>query len=171
MNAQKGPFPRETTILLLSLSLVDQLTKLAAIEWLRGAPPRIYLGDLFRLQYAENPGAFLSLGSSMPPAIRFWVFSVAVGAFLLGCVVYLYRSRDQDRLSSIGLAIITSGGISNLIDRLFRPGGRVIDFMNVGIGDLRTGIFNVADMAIMLGVGMMLWSSLRAARHSEREQR
>lgn len=168
VNPPRGPFPKETTFLLLTLLLLDQGTKLIAIDQLRSAPSRSYLWDTFRLQYAENPGAFLSLGSTLTPQARFWVFSILVGGFLLGCLMYLYRNRTQDRLSSRGLAIITAGGISNLIDRLFRPGGRVIDFMNMGVGDLRTGIFNVADMAIMAGVALMLWSSFTSSRESRK---
>jgi signal peptidase II len=55
----------------------------------------------------------------------------------------------------LGLAFLWAGGVSNLADRVAR-GGRVVDFLNVGVGPLRTGIFNVADMAIMLGVALVL---------------
>jgi signal peptidase II len=61
----------------------------------------------------------------------------------------------------VALALVAGGGISNLIDRLLYN-GRVTDFLNVGIGSLRTGIFNVADMAIMAGALLLLWK-LRAA--------
>jgi signal peptidase II len=53
------------------------------------------------------------------------------------------------------LALVAGGGISNLIDRLLYN-GRVTDFLNVGIGGVRTGIFNVADMAIMAGALLLL---------------
>lgn len=52
-----------------------------------------------------------------------------------------------------GTALFVTGGALNLADRIVR--GSVVDFMNVGIGPVRTGIFNVADMAIMLGLAMM----------------
>jgi signal peptidase II len=55
----------------------------------------------------------------------------------------------------VSVALIVGGGVSNLVDRL-RYGGYVVDFLNVGIGPVRTGIFNVADMAIMVGV--VLWA-------------
>ena len=48
-----------------------------------------------------------------------------------------------------------AGGIGNLIDRVFH-GGLVIDFLNMGIGPVRTGIFNVADMAIMAGFALLI---------------
>jgi signal peptidase II len=57
----------------------------------------------------------------------------------------------------VSVALIVGGGVSNLIDRL-RYGGYVVDFLNVGIGPVRTGIFNVADMAIMVGVVMWAFS-------------
>ena len=53
-----------------------------------------------------------------------------------------------------------SGGISNMIDRVLS--GAVIDFMNIGIGNLRTGIFNVADMAIMAGLFLVVIAHLGA---------
>jgi signal peptidase II len=60
-----------------------------------------------------------------------------------------------DRWSVTGLTLLAAGGASNWADRVVH--GRVIDFMNVGIGPLRTGIFNVADVAIMLGVALLLF--------------
>jgi signal peptidase II len=55
----------------------------------------------------------------------------------------------------LAVVLLLAGGIGNLIDRLFH-GGLVIDFLNVGIGPLRTGIFNVADVAIMAGFGILI---------------
>ena len=56
----------------------------------------------------------------------------------------------------VGLALYFAGGASNLVDRVMH--GSVIDFMNVGVGPLRTGIFNVADMAILLGVAIFVFT-------------
>jgi signal peptidase II len=53
-----------------------------------------------------------------------------------------------------GLALLIGGGVSNLVDRISR--GAVVDFLNLGIGSLRTGIFNVADMAIMSGIALLI---------------
>jgi signal peptidase II len=65
------------------------------------------------------------------------------------------------RRALLGVALFVAGGASNLVDRIAY--GMVIDFMNVGIGSLRTGIFNVADMAIMLGAGILVLESYRPA--------
>jgi signal peptidase II len=56
---------------------------------------------------------------------------------------------------TLGMALIWGGGVSNFADRILSD-GRVVDFLNLGIGSLRTGIFNVADVAIMAGVGLLI---------------
>jgi signal peptidase II len=66
----------------------------------------------------------------------------------------------------VALALVAGGGISNLIDRLLYD-GRVTDFLNVGIGGVRTGIFNVADMAIMAGA-LLLLVNMRASKADEK---
>lgn len=138
--------------------IVDQLTKVWAIQSLKEAPTYRFLGDTFRLQYAENPGAFLSLGAGLSPTMRFLVLTIIVAFFLVAATVYLFRSPQMGTARAIGLSLLIGGGISNLIDRAFREGGRVIDFLNLGVGDLRTGIFNIADIAIMAGIALVFFS-------------
>lgn len=122
-----------------------------------------YAGDMFRLQYAENTGAFLSLGASLPDHWRRWLFTILTGVFLLGLVVYLLMSKTLTRAAVVCLALVCAGGIGNLIDRIAYD-GRVVDFLNVGIGPLRTGIFNVADMAITFGALLLLLENFRAGK-------
>jgi signal peptidase II len=59
----------------------------------------------------------------------------------------------------VGWSLVIGGGASNLIDRLVRD-GRVVDFLRIGIGELRTGVFNVADAAIVLGLACLFASAL-----------
>jgi signal peptidase II len=133
----------------------DQATKALAEHSLPRDQPWSYLGDTLRLQVAYNYGAFLSLGDSLPPQLRQGLLSIGVACVLLGILVYLLRSQKVDQRTVLALSLVVAGGVSNLIDRL-RFDGYVVDFLNVGIGPVRTGIFNVADMAIMLGVAMLL---------------
>ncbi|MFA7061088.1 MAG: signal peptidase II [Pedobacter sp.] len=112
---------------------------------------------------AENPGAFLSLGAGSPESIRFWVFTLIVGLILAGLLVYLLTSKNNSRARIISLSLVLGGGIGNLIDRVFNE-GRVIDFMNIGIGSLRSGVFNVADIAISCGVVWLCVNSLRVCK-------
>lgn len=133
----------------------DQVTKLIATDTLKGGPTRTYLGDTFRLAWATNDGAFLSLGSTLPPTARYWVLTVGVGALLLGLAVHALRNAQLDGKQIAAYGLIVSGGFSNWVDRA-RFGGVVVDFMNVGLGPVRSGIFNVADLAILAGIGMLL---------------
>ena len=64
-------------------------------------------------------------------------------------LVILARRRKSNDLAKFGLTLFVAGGASNWIDRIMR--GSVVDFLNVGVGPVRTGIFNVADVAIVLG--------------------
>lgn len=147
-------------LILLGSVGCDQITKQVAIAELRHEPAQSFLGDTFRLAYAENPGAFLGLGGRLPASAQFWILTVAVGALLLGMAVHLFMSKKLDKLQTIALSLIVGGGVSNWIDRLLNE-GRVVDFLNMGIGSLRTGIFNVADVAIMAGAAVLIVSSFR----------
>ena len=139
----------------------DQGTKSLAQNHLSRTEPILLLDGVVRLQLTENSGAFLSLGAGLPETVQYWVFTVLVGALLIGVAVYLLRESHRIRpLTLVAIALLLGGGIGNLIDRLVNN-GRVIDFMNVGIGALRTGVFNVADMAIMAGVVLMLLTAFR----------
>ncbi len=157
--------PRPVLIFLITLITIvcDQATKWIAKRYLWPNGFYSYAGDTFRLQYAENSGAFLGLGSTLPDPWRHLIFTVLVGIFLLALLIYLLRSRDLTNFAMICLAFICAGGLSNLIDRVTYD-GRVVDFLNVGIGSLRTGIFNLADMAITFGALLMLWESFTAKK-------
>jgi signal peptidase II len=141
----------------------DAVTKRLAAENLAGFPAQSFLGDTVRLTYAENTGGFLNLGATLPPWARTTVFTVAVGAFLLVMVAAAWRSGWR-RWHTVALSLLLAGGFSNWVDRL--GDGRVIDFLNLGIGGLRTGIFNVADVAIMIGVALFLFAESRASHLS-----
>lgn len=150
---------KKLTILLPILAaciVFDQITKYTAKHYLEGRGVYSYIGDTFRLGYSENTGSFLGLGSSLPENVRTFLFSGLVAVFLLVFLVYVIKSSDISKTGVIASALIIAGGLSNLIDRLVNNGA-VIDFLNLGIGSLRTGIFNVADMAIMLGAFLLLW--------------
>ncbi len=131
----------------------DQTSKHFAVVHLLDEPSKTFLGGLLRLEYAENVGAFLSLGAALPAWARTALFSVATSILLLTLVVVAARQR-WPRSSRLALAFIVAGGASNLVDRVLR--GRVIDFLNVGIGPIRSGIFNLADVAIVLGIAWLL---------------
>jgi len=131
----------------------DQVSKHLADIHLMGGPRHSYLGDTVRLEYAENVGAFLSLGAGWPPGVRSALFLFGTGTIVVACAVAVLRRRRLSP-SVVGLSLVAAGGASNLVDRVLR--GAVVDFLNVGLGPVRTGIFNVADMAILAGLVMIL---------------
>ena len=151
-----------TRLGLLALAVVtvgcDRVTKHIATRVLEGEPSRSYLGDTLRVTYAENTGGFLSLGSGLPDSVRTAVFTIATGLALLALAVVALRGRWSG-LRLAALVLFVAGGASNWVDRALH--GSVVDFLNVGLGPLRTGIFNVADMAIMLGAALFLLAELR----------
>lgn len=135
----------------------DQLTKV----WARDSVPatvQSYAWDLIRLQYVENSGAFLGLGSALSESVRFWILTVLVSIGLGFAIWILLRppKHEQNPIATFSLTMLVAGGLSNQIDRFQK--GTVTDFLNIGVGELRTGIFNIADMAILLGaILLMIW--------------
>lgn len=144
-------------ILVLTIGL-DQGTKTIARHTLAGSGIHRVVGNLFILVYTENTGGFLSLGARWPEGVRQLVFiflSVAILALLL---VYILKARQLNHTATAALALVAGGGIGNIIDRILR-GGHVTDFLNVGIGSLRTGIFNLADFSVLVGAILLVVSS------------
>ena len=150
-------------VVMLTLSCCvgcDQVSKSAARSLLHAGVTESLLSDSLRLQLTQNPGSFLSLGASLPEQLRFSLFTGAVAVILVGLVCAALFARHLSTARFVALALVAGGGVSNLIDRLLYD-GRVTDFLNVGIGSLRTGIFNLADMAILAGA-LLLVLKMRA---------
>jgi signal peptidase II len=78
-------------------------------------------------------------------------------------------SKAVDRIGVTALALIFAGGTSNLGDRIVY-GGYVVDFVQMGIGPLRTGVFNIADMAIMAGAFLLLFEAFRKSSSDSKQQ-
>ncbi len=134
--------------------LADQWMKNYAVQHWKGLPPRPFLFDIFRVHYAENHGAFLSLFADLPKDVRFWILTVFNGIILLGVSGYVLLNKNVSRYVFFAFTFVVAGGLGNMIDRA--RFGFVIDFFNMGLGGLRTGIFNIADMAISAGFIMMI---------------
>jgi len=152
------------SIITLAINVVlDRLTKILAVGMLRGKSPIGFFHNTFVLIYTENSGAFLGLGSNWLAPIKYTIF---IGIPLLVCIVFfLYCCvREKNRLRAILIVTIVAGGVSNLFDRLFN-GFSVIDFMNFGIGSVRTGILNVADLSVTFGAISLILLEYRKQNH------
>jgi signal peptidase II len=151
-----------TLIVLLSNILLDRITKLLATYYLEGKDTIYLLYNTVILKYAENTGAFLSVGSEWPDYAKYIALIILP---ILVCLYGLYYCAFKltDKKTVIVFVCIIGGGLGNLIDRLFNN-FIVVDFLNFGIGSLRTGILNVADMSVTFGVIYLIIEQIKGNR-------
>ncbi len=144
----------------LAIVLVDHATKIFVAARMAPGSTVPLLGDYLRLVYVRNSGgAFGLLRDSGTP----FVF-ISIAASLL-VFLYLYLVPPRRVLGRWALAVILGGALGNMIDRVFRS-GEVIDFIEMGISSkLRWPAYNVADMAVTVGVALLviefLWDTGR----------
>ncbi|TDG37870.1 signal peptidase II [Pedobacter changchengzhani] len=135
----------------------DQVSKIIVRNKLNYNEQISVIKDRFILVKIENSGAFLSLGDGMPTILKFIVLSglplIALGYGLY----YLYSRYKQPIATQIALCFVIGGGVGNLYDRIMY--GSVTDFMHLDFYLFRTGIFNFADVFIMIGIGILLLQS------------
>lgn len=143
------------------LVLADCTTKQVAAERLEPEHvPHEVLGDVVRFTLAYNPGASFSV--SLGEHTRWILASLAFG--VLGVLMMQYRRVAQhDRMLALALAFIVAGACGNLLDRLRRPRG-VVDFIDIGIGDVRFWTFNLADVAVFCGAVLLAHLLIRRDR-------
>jgi len=162
MLLRQGRMLIGVVLLLATCAGCDYATKRAA-ESLRGVPPVQLAGGCVMLTYAENRGAMLSIGAGLPERVRFLIFTVAVGGLLLAVAGLLFFGRHVTPRLALALALMLAGGGCNLFDRLTH-GGRVVDFVSLSAWSLRTGIFNLADVYILLGACTLLTTAVVPGR-------
>lgn len=133
------------------LTGTDQLIKYWAVENLQGQPSREFIKigktKILDLTYLENDGAVFGSFGGMR-----WVLLGITSALMIFCVYYLIKHK-KEILTVISTTLIISGGLGNIIDRLFR-GGLVVDYLDVQLFDF--AIFNFADCCVVVGVVLLL---------------
>jgi signal peptidase II len=123
------------------------------------------IGDYVRLTYIHNPGA--AFGIHLGPYWRFiFLFLSLVALAALAGMYWVTPARDRIRLASI--ALICGGAVGNLLDRI-RSSAGVVDFLDVGVGNLRWPVFNVADIAVTTGAIFLALSLWREEQMVDRE--
>jgi signal peptidase II len=154
----------------------DHASKRAAEALLAGTGGLAFAGDVVQFQLASNPGAFLSLGAGLPEPVRQWLLLGMVPLLIaFVCLAFGWRAHVT-RAQALALACVAGGGLGNWLDRVLNDGS-VTDFVSLGVGGLRTGIFNLADLAVVGGVAALLWFTRTQApapaadssRHAEPE--
>jgi signal peptidase II len=138
----------------------DHATKQAAVTLMAESGSLDLAGGLLRFQLASNPGAFLSVGAELPEPVRRFLLLGCVPLLIAGVCLYFVRFGERSRAQLVALGILAGGGLGNWLDRLLHD-GTVTDFVSLGVGQLRTGIFNLADLAVVAGVCWLLGSARR----------
>jgi signal peptidase II len=134
------------------LVLADCTSKQVAAERLEPEHvPHEVLGDVVRFTLAYNQGASFSV--SLGEHSRWILAALALG--VLGVLMMQYRrAATHDRTLALALALIVAGASGNLLDRL-RSSRGVVDFIDIGIGDMRFWTFNLADVAVFCGAVLL----------------
>ncbi len=109
------------------------------------------------LTKVENTGAFLSAGDNLPESVRFILLSLLPILVLAYGLYYLFIHHNLPRFFQLGMCFLIGGGIGNIYDRI--RFGSVTDFLHIDFVMFRTGIFNLADVSIMIGIGILLIDS------------
>lgn len=147
--------------ILALLCAADFASKWAAELFIKGKGTIRLIGDFLVFVYAENGGAFLGLGSGFHPVLWIALFVALPLGVVVWVIVEIIRGKPANAMARWGYLLVAAGGLCNLADRVFR-GGFVRDFINAGIGSLRTGVLNVADLYITIGVVLILFATGRA---------
>jgi signal peptidase II len=153
--------------IVVAVVAVDQFTKVLAERLLvpRHIPHDV-VGDLLRFTLTYNPGA--AFGMHLGDSSR-WIFMLLT-VMIVGFLLRLYRSLPiGERALKLAIAAVIGGAIGNFVDRVRSVEG-VVDFIDVGVGDVRFWTFNVADMAVSIGavcLVLLLWRYESRLQHAE----
>jgi signal peptidase II len=144
------------TALLVTNISCDQISKRIVRTHISFNDKIRLIADHLTLQKIENKGAFLSLGDSLENPFRFILLTLLPVLALCVGLVFLFRRNNMTRETQIGMAFMLGGGIGNLYDRIIH--GSVTDFLHIDLFLFQTGIFNMADVSIIIGMAILLFN-------------
>lgn len=145
---------------------IDQISKFLVRNHVIPHKETELLGNYFILTNVENSGAFLGMGSNLNPTVKLIVLLILPIAVLLFVLRHVFKDKSLDKTSLIGFSCIIGGGFANIYDRLLY--GQVTDFFHIDLGGFfRTGIFNMADVSVMTGMGLLILASFRRPKPIE----
>jgi len=154
-------------ILILAFNIgCDQVTKSIARKALPDNQVIGYLANHITLEKTENTGAFLSMGDNLGGPVKYILLMALPLLALLAALVYIIIKTDINKYVLLGIIMVVGGGIGNLYDRVIH--GSVTDFMHIDFIIFQTGVFNVADMSIMAGMGIILVDSFLRRREEKK---
>lgn len=147
------------TLVLLNIGC-DQISKNVVRKNVEARERIELIGQNFILTKVENKGAMLGFGSELPSILKITLLQVLPVVVLLVLFFRVLQKTNMNKWLVFAFACVIGGGIGNLIDRIIY--GQVTDFFYIDLGGyVKTGIFNMADVSVTMGVLLILFLSLR----------
>jgi signal peptidase II len=144
-------------IILIANVGCDQISKSIARSNLARHEAIGLLNDHITIMRVENTGAFLSAGHNLPPTAKFILLTV-LPVFILAIGLLYVLTKNFSRITTLSICFVIGGGIGNIYDRVMH--GSVTDFVHIDFILFETGIFNMADVSIMVGMFLIVGESI-----------
>lgn len=151
-------------LILVNIFIFDQLTKIFVAANMQLGMSHPIIEDFFYFTYAHNYGAAWSMLSGQA-----WLFILIAIAACIGITYYFFKTKEIEILTRLGLVLALSGTIGNLVDRICF--GYVRDFIDFIIFGYDFPIFNIADMALVIGVGLIILDMYLEERRMKLEEK
>ncbi|MDT8859100.1 signal peptidase II [Alkalihalobacillus sp. MEB130] len=151
-------------LIALLVIIVDQLTKWIVDTQMAIGERIPVIEQVFYITSHRNKGAAFGILQG-----QMWFFYIITTIVIIGIVYYMQKEAKNSRLFGISLALLLGGAIGNFIDRLFR--GEVVDFVDTYIFGYNFAIFNVADAALCVGVGLLFVKMINDERKLKKESK
>ena len=116
------------------------------------------IDNFLTLTKIENSGAFLSMGDSLPSLLKTLFLLILPIAALLYGVIYVLTKKGLSKINIFGICCVIGGGTGNIYDRLLY--GSVTDFLHMNFFIFQTGIFNMADVSVMVGMFILVYETV-----------
>ena len=150
--------------------LLDQYTKFLAEKHLLLGLPQNVIEGFFSLRLAYNPGAAFSFLGDAGGWQRWFFITLAI-AVSIWLVVWLAKLDRRDHLTAAALASILGGALGNVYDRIVPSRAMVVDFLDFHVRGWHWPAFNIADIAICVGAGLLIYLSILDLRAPESRER
>ena len=138
-----------TLVMVALLVGLDQLIKYLVITNVKPVDAVPVLDNILQFRYVENTGAAFSILSE-----KTWLLSLITGVLIVGALLYLFIKKPNSKLECVSIILVVSGGLGNLIDRIFR--GYVVDFIEYLF--MEYAVHNFADILVTIGAILLVIS-------------
>jgi signal peptidase II len=156
---QQKPLKFMLLMLVVMLNVgCDQVSKIVVRQKIDYHQYITVIKDHVTLTKVENTGAFLSAGDSLPDFVRIILLNVLPIFVLAYGFYYLFTQPNLPPAFQLGMCFLIGGGIGNIYDRI--KFGSVTDFLHIDFILFETGVFNLADVSIMLGIGVLCYQTI-----------